>query len=344
VPDCDLTNPLANGECGPLDNRLFGQSIPAIGTDPALLDEGRGHNWQTTLAVQQEIRSGWGIEIAYDRTWYGDFRVTENLAVTPADYDSFCVTAPSDPRLPRGGGYEICGLYDINPGRFGAVNNLVTLQDKFGDRSQVFNGMRISTDGRLGNGSLIGGGFSFGRTWDKNCAIVDFPAPQQELAGGVRVPAGFCDSGPPLSKTIQFKLYGTYILPWTIETSATFRVLEGAIVDANRSYSNAEIAPSLGRDLASCGRLTGAACTQRVTVALYAPGDTLFEPRVVVLDWRLSKLVRAGQYRLRGLIDFYNLLNTNAGLIVSPTYGSTWPRPTSTPPGRTVRIGAKVDW
>lgn len=81
-----------------------------------------------------------------------------------------------------------------------------------------------------------------------------------------------------------------------------------------------------------------------MTVPLYAPGDTLFEPRVVVLDWRLSKIVRVGQMRLRGLVDFYNLLNTNAALIVSGTYGSTWPRPTSTPPGRTVRIGAKVDW
>lgn len=82
--------------------------------------------------------------------------------------------------------------------------------------NQVFNGMRISTDGRFANGSLIGGGLSFGRTWKNNCAIVD--SPQQEL---------YCDSGPPLSKTIQFKLYGTYRLAWDIETSATFRVLEG---------------------------------------------------------------------------------------------------------------------
>jgi hypothetical protein len=343
VPDCDLTNAAANGECGALDNRLFGQSTPATATDPALLDKGRGYNWQTTLAVQQEIRQGWGVEVAYDRTWYGDFRVTDNLAVTPADYDPFCVTAPSNPRLPNGGGYQICGLYDINPAKFGAVNNLVTLHEKFGERSQVFNGMRISTDGRFARGAFIGGGLSFGRTWDKNCAIVD--SPQGNVGAVPPVPGRlYCDSGPPLSKTIQFKLYSTYSLPYGIDTSATFRVLEGAVIDANLSYSNAQIAPSLGRDLASCGRLTGAACTQRVTVPLYAPGDTLFEPRVVVLDWRLSKVVSVGHMRLRGLVDFYNLLNTNAALLVSGTYDSTWPRPTSTPPGRTVRIGAKVDW
>jgi hypothetical protein len=341
VPDCDLRNGAANGECGALDNRLFGQSVPAIGTDPALLDEGRGYNWQATVAVQQEVREGWAVEVAYDRTWYGDFRVTDNLAVTPGDYDPFCVTAPSNPRLPNGGGYQICGLYDLNPARFGAVNNLVTLQDNFGERSQVFNGMRISTDGRFPNGSLIGGGLSFGRTWDKNCAIVD--SPQGNV--GLGIPGQlYCDSGPPLSKTIQFKLYGTYNLPWGVETSGTFRVLEGAIIDANLSYSNAQLAPSLGRDLAACGRLVGPACTARVTVPLYAPGDTLFEPRVVVLDWRFSKLFQMGQFRLRGLVDFYNLLNTNAALLVSGTYDAAWPRPTSTPPGRTVRIGAKVDW
>jgi hypothetical protein len=47
---------------------------------------------------------------------------------------------------------------------------------------------------------------------------------------------------------------------------------------------------------------------------------------------------------VRGLVDFYNLLNTNAALLVSGTYDGAWPRPTSTPPGRTVRVGAKVDW
>ena len=65
VPDCDLTRAVANGECGALDNQLFGQSIPATATDPVLLDEGRGYNWQVTLAVQQEVRAGWAVEVAY---------------------------------------------------------------------------------------------------------------------------------------------------------------------------------------------------------------------------------------------------------------------------------------
>ena len=104
------------------------------------------------------------------------------------------------------------------------------------------------------------------------------------------------------------------------------------------------IAPSLGRDLAACGARTGAACTARVSVPLYAPGDTLFERRIVMLDWRVSKLFQVGDVRMQGLVDFFNLLNTNAVLRVSGTFGGSWPRPVSTVPGRTIRFGAKVDW
>jgi len=331
VPDCLLTNPAANGECGALNNANFGKSAPSTRSDEALKTAGRGYNWQANVAVQQEIRQGWSVEVAYDRTWYGDFVATDNLLVTPADYDPFCVTAPSNPSLPGGGGNQICGLYDLKPAALGLVDNFVTLQKNFGDRTQVFNGIRINTNARFKGGATLGGGFSTGRTWTQDCAIID--SPQKEL---------YCDSGPPWSKTIQFKLNGTYPLPWDIQTSATFRVVEGAAIDALRTYTNAEIAPSLGRSLSAC---RGAAvCTATVSVPLYASGNTLFEPRLVMLDWRVSKNVRVGQLRLQGLIDFFNMLNANAALAVSNSYDATWPRPISTVPGRTIRLGAKVNW
>ena len=39
------------------------------------------------------------LNVGYFRTWYGNFQATDNLAVTPADFDPFCVTMPVDARL-----------------------------------------------------------------------------------------------------------------------------------------------------------------------------------------------------------------------------------------------------
>ena len=52
----------------------------------------------------------------YYRNWYGNFFTTDNTLVTPSDFSPYCVTAPADSRLPGGGGYPICGLYDVNAG------------------------------------------------------------------------------------------------------------------------------------------------------------------------------------------------------------------------------------
>src|SRR5205814_5265565 len=126
--DCDLTNRAANGECGAMDNQRFGTPVPTTQYDTNLTNGYgvRPYTWQGSVAVQHELRAGLGVTFGYFRTSYGNLQVTDNLAVTPADYDSYCVTAPSDARLPGGGGYQVCGLFDVKPAKFGQVNNLVT--------------------------------------------------------------------------------------------------------------------------------------------------------------------------------------------------------------------------
>lgn len=57
-----------------------------------------------------------------------------------------------DPRLPDGGGYEVCGRYDINPDRFGGVENVITDSHSFGDTVFRNNFFNVTIDGRLPNG------------------------------------------------------------------------------------------------------------------------------------------------------------------------------------------------
>ena len=88
------------------------------------------------------------------------------------------------------------------------------------------------------------------------------------------------------------KLLGVYPLPWQgIQTAATFQSLPGPQITASRTYTNAEILPSLGRNLAS-----GAAGT--ASVPLIAPG-TMYDERLYQLDFRASKIFRFGQRACR---------------------------------------------
>ena len=79
----------------------------------------RRYIWDASVSVQHELAPNVSVDVGYFRTWFGNFTVTDNTLVTPADYDSFCITLPMDPRLPGGGGNQLCDLGDIKPAKFG---------------------------------------------------------------------------------------------------------------------------------------------------------------------------------------------------------------------------------
>src|SRR2546427_4925780 len=115
VPDCvlDASIPGANGECGPLSDTTFGQ-VRADNTryaDDALTGFNKQlSDWQGLVSVQQQFRTGMALNVGYFRTWYSNFLITDNQAVTAANYTPYCITAPVDGRLARGGGNQICEI------------------------------------------------------------------------------------------------------------------------------------------------------------------------------------------------------------------------------------------
>jgi hypothetical protein len=152
---------------------------------------------------------GVALNVGYFRTSWNNFRVTDNLNLAASDFDSYCITAPSNSRLPGGGGYPVCGLYDVTPTKFGTQNNLVTASDQFGERTEIYHGVDATIQARLGAGAFVGGGLSTGRTATNNC----FASARPDLT-----PAGFtantprsndfCDVAPPWSANTQVKLNG----------------------------------------------------------------------------------------------------------------------------------------
>jgi hypothetical protein len=119
VPECDLTNPLANGECGRLSNVNLGLPIPSVNySDDVLRGWGnRRYMWQSGLSVQQELRPGMALNVGYFHTWHGNFTATANQAVAPGDFNPYCVAVPVDPRLGSTSGSQICGFYDVTPAK-----------------------------------------------------------------------------------------------------------------------------------------------------------------------------------------------------------------------------------
>jgi hypothetical protein len=146
VPDCDLRNTAANGECAALSATNFGQVNIVTRYDPDLLRGWgkRGYDWEINAGVQQELLPTVALDVNFNRHWFGNFLVVDDLAVNASGYDPFCVTAPVDSQLPGGGGNQLCGFYDINPQFFGRLNRLVTFAKNYGEQSDVYTGVDVN--------------------------------------------------------------------------------------------------------------------------------------------------------------------------------------------------------
>jgi hypothetical protein len=335
VPDCDLGNFSANGECGAINNQNFGKNNPLAERWSDEVLHGwrvRDSNWDFSSEIQQEVLSGLSVTAGYYWNSGGYYRnqasssknrVNDNLAVGPADYDPFCITAPMDPRLPGGGGYEVCGLYNIKPEKFGQVENLVSHTRNFGEAQYSNHFLNFGFDARLGGGARIGGGFDTGRSVQDRCYVVDSP---QELL--------HCRVVTPFEGQTQLKLNGSYPLPYGVVVSGAFQNISGPNYTASYPATTAEIAPSLGRPLAGG--------TRTVDVPLVAP-QTLFEPRISRLDMRLSKIFQINRVRLQINLDAYNTLNAGSITSVNNTFDSRWRLPEIIDP-RHVQIGGQISF
>jgi hypothetical protein len=358
VPDCDLRNPLANGECGTFDNLNFGGSrIVTRYADDVLHGFGtRQYLWDVSTEVQQQIGSSVSVTAGYYHNWSGNFTATDNLEVTPADFDPFCITAPADSRLPGGGGYQVCGLYDINPSKFGRVNNVVVKGSNFGQQKRVNDFIGVNVRTRFANGALLGGGIDTGRSVEDLCFVVDSPGatlsttiPMLTVAqtGFIAPFASTTINGQSLCRTVtpfkaqtQVKAYGSYPLPAEIMVSGVFQNNSGPTINAFFPATNAIIAPSLGRNLAA-----GANATALVPLV---PPQTLFTDRSTQLDLRVSKRIRLkGKMRLDANFDVYNVLNSNSIITVVSTYGPRWQQPSGVSAileGRLIQLGGRLNF
>ncbi|HVZ20083.1 MAG TPA: carboxypeptidase regulatory-like domain-containing protein [Vicinamibacterales bacterium] len=344
APDCTLTILTANGECQQVSSLNFGlpTSATQFNPDTSFGWGNRAYNWEFSTAVQQQLSNGVGIEVGYYLRWFGNFQVEENLAVTPASFSPFSIVAPTDARLPGGGGYTISGLYDTNPAFFGQTNNYITLASDLGGQFEHDQFVDISVNARLKHGILLQGGMSTGQTVTDMCNVLK-NSPSATAIGefGAAAP-GATPTGGPYCHAVtnwmgqtQFKMLGTYTVPRAdVTVAATMQSVPGPVVAANYIVPNALVQPSLGRPL------SGGA--PNVTVNLIAPG-TLYGDRANELDLRLSKTLHVARMSVTVNADAYNLFNVSPVMQFNAAYGA-WLTPQRIMDGRLYKLSAQLNF
>ena len=332
----------ANGDYIPQESELgppsaldFGR--PRIVTryaDDIIRGFGNGpYSWQGSLSFQHELRPGLAVNVGYFRTWYGNFFATDNLSVAPEDFDTYCVTAPADTRLPNPG-ERVCGLLAIKQNKFGVINNVVTNANHFGKQVDLHNAIDITLNARFGNGGLLTGGVSTGKTVTDNCEIL---AKLPEMATTNVSPQRVCRVDPPLMAGTQLKLSGTYNLPFDLKVSANYQNNPAIETTATYVATNAEILPSLGRNLAAGARGTA-------NVELIAPQSLFVEGRITQLNLAVNRVFRLGANRIQPRFELHNAANAGSVLAINPRLGATWQQARTVLSPRMAKFALQIDF
>jgi len=338
VPQCDLTNIAANGECLAVANPGFGSTnTNALRFDrDAMFGWGkRGYNWEVGAGIQREILPRISVDAGYFRRWYGNFRVTDNIALGPNEFTAYTVTVPASPPLPNSG--QTLTAFDAN--RVVQTQNVTTRASNYGNQFERWNGVDVTVNARPANGALLFGGVSIGKTMSDNCEVA------AQVPESLAVAAGATTVTRPLEYRriespflAQWKLNGAYTVPKVdVLVSAAFQSVPGPVVQANYVVTQrAPGVPLVGSPTATIGLLPA-------TGGIAGFGAEYGE-RLNQLLLRVGKLFRGAGTRTTINVDFFNLFNGNAVTAENPSYPAAYRLPTQIMLARFVKISAQFDF
>ncbi len=341
IPDCNLSDFTANGECGPISNVNFGKFIPtATVFDSSVIADNRDFLWDINTEFAHEIIHGLSVNFSYHHNWDGNFVITDNLLVGPKDYDEYCVTVPTDSRLLNSGKQQ-CGFYDIKPALFGQGQLKVTNSKGFGNQQRYWDGIAVGMNGRLPKNITAGGGIDSGHQVDDHCYTVDVPNQPNDINNNAFNGGPFCRVETAWMDTLDFRLHASVPIKGGFNASAIFRNTQGAVRNATLTVTSAQV---------QFKDPTRTALTTTKSVFLQAP-NAVFGPRFNQLDVAINKTFNLGWGRLRTALDVYNALNSSSVQIVRTAYTpagaaptTSWLRPTAFLDARLARVTASIQF
>jgi hypothetical protein len=343
TPDCDLASGAAQdlrasgGDlCGAYANANYGTANFSSNFNPDYVQGWgvRPYQWVFTPSIQQQLWPRVSLTVGYVRRVSGNVAVTDNLAVGASDFDRFSITAPSDPRLPGGGGYTVPGLYNVKPEKFGLTNDYRTLANDYGTLIQHYDGINAGVNMRL-SALTVQGGLAAEKTTTDNCEVVE-KVPELLQVGGVWLPDAYCHIATPF--LMNYKGLATYIIPRVdVQVSGTYQNLAGAEFAANYNAPNAVIIPGLGRPLAGNA--------PNLPVNIIEPAAQ-YGQRYMQVDLRAGKMLTVAGARLLVAFDLYNAFNANPIQTYNNTYvaNGPWLTPTLIEPPRVAKFSVQLDF
>ena len=303
VVDCDLLNPAAQNNlatggdlCAALggNNLNFGNANPNTTTiNPDILGGWgvRPYDWQFGASVQHELLPRLSVEAGYNRRWWGNFFVTDNVLTTAADYDDLRASPiPQHDNLPGGG--STAPFVAITPAAAArGAQNYMTSETDYGDaRTAYWHGVDFTATARLANGLTVQGGTSTGRAVRDNC---DVTAALPELLGTARVDS--CDVTEKWATS--FRGLASYTVPKIdVLVSASMRSLEtapgGGVATNGLSLAANYVVPNTHHRAVARPPAGQRAGDRHDDGQPAEPGAALHAERINLVDMRFAKILR----------------------------------------------------
>jgi hypothetical protein len=350
VVDCNLAILTANGECAALtgNNLNFGGAsgnITRVNQDTLSGWGARDYDWQWSVNVQQELLPRVSADVAYSRRSFHSFTITDNQARNPSQYDAWTINAPSDPRLPGGGGYPITLYTPTAAAAAIPAQNYITWETDFGPaRSNYWQGVDFTVNARMRQGLILQFGTNTGREIEDRCAtVVNIDSPDLRN----------CRDQPPYQTTVRG--LASYTIPRVdVLVSTAIRSqppLDRGTADGPTNGATWNVPNTVVQQL--LGRLPpGAVLNGTTAVRLLDSEHRLYaDTRRTQVDLRVAKIFRFGRKRLDVGVDAENLFNTNYITGFDNTYqysagntamGGTWSNPTAIYTPRYARVNLTV--
>jgi hypothetical protein len=320
----------------------------------------RQFEWQTSIGVQHEILPRLSGEVTYNYRVKGYQTVTDaigagcdlysgeaggtvdaqgcmrNILDFQSDfYDFYGVQAPSDSRLPGGGGYVVqgvatakCAAYSTVPGEqhicttgvsvpAAAGVSAVTLVPD-GATKDYWAGVDTNFVWRAPRGLRVSGGTSTGqRTVDTCGLLVGGGAPTGQLLMEGR------ERDCNRARAYQTNLRGTasYTIPWVdVLVSSAFSARPGVQINANYTVDIPDLVWGPNSQNRTGTTLAGSGAT---TVTQNLLSNDEYGERIILFDLKFAKNIRFSGKRLNIGFDVFNVFNADAAL----GYCATFPNP-----------------